>query len=223
MKMAEKIFTLIELLVVIAIIAILAAMLLPALNKARDKAKAITCISNLKQIGLAHVNYVNDNQDWCPGSRSGDYPNGRWYYGYAPYIPSVNTTLNTGNFRFNSGGGGAPKAENVTNVFKCPGNARKYYANGAVYEAFNYVFNSAFTESFTGKPVSAGLLFKSSQIKNCSNIFFLADGNDNFEFTSSWLTRVEYCHVKRANLLFYDGHAGRNDFLITATYATKGL
>lgn len=66
--MKEKHFTLIELLVVISIIAILAALLLPALSRARDTAKMIGCVNNLKQLGLSVNSYAADNSEYIPYS-----------------------------------------------------------------------------------------------------------------------------------------------------------
>ena len=108
--MKRKTFTLIELLVVIAIIAILASMLLPALQQARERGRATTCLSNMKSLHFGLSAYADNSKEFFPAALSAFLPPGTTTlknYGWSGVLASLGYLP-------------APKAASVTNVFLCP-------------------------------------------------------------------------------------------------------
>lgn len=115
----RNVFTLIELLVVIAIIAVLAAMLLPALSKARAKARQTSCLNKLKQIGLYTMLYTDENDDNFP-KLNGEI--GNWVRYLQRYSIQSNPTADTMN----------AECENRSSIWYCPEVELKTWTSGSV-------------------------------------------------------------------------------------------
>ena len=132
-KRALRGFTLIELLVVIAIIAILAALLLPALAKAKAKAQSISCLNNLKQWGLATHLYVSDHEDYLPPDGAPNPTDTMTNVGWYVQLPEVLEIPRYFDMPWRKDSNAAPG----NSVWICPSNPRRSNGNNLFHYCLN--------------------------------------------------------------------------------------
>lgn len=204
-------FTLIELLVVIAIIAILAAMLLPALSKAKDQAYTVSCLNNLKQITTAWMMYIGDNQDQIPPNKytpgTGAAAPGSWVVGLA-YKDTNTTNIESGVlFPFLK----------VASIFRCPADKATVAGSASLLRTRSY----SMSVHLNGTPNENGItipLIKMSQLTPpaLSDVLVFVDENAgciedgifglNRNPSAQWLNLPADRHNRGGTLSYADGH-----------------
>ncbi len=222
--MERKYFTLIELLVVIAIIAILAAMLLPALNKARQKAHAITCTNNLKTIGYAAQFYGNDFDDYMVPSS--------FYHSTTPFLPPGGNVVGDSNaikssffWVFNSLGyikffasSYGDWVDNNAKVFFCPSmKLRTTYYSRLYWGLNSYAVSSAVLHKapyYFGEAASNQIWFKYGMVKTPSQKWYISDAAGDTSYLESNMIMIPNTYTPGGGISApHDWHRGTVNML----------
>ena len=219
MNHRSQLFTLIELLVVIAIIAILAAMLLPALSKARAKARATSCINNLKQLGLQMTLYTQDNEGWLPNPYQGNQSTYDSYKSVAwSQTLSVSGYLSSGHGSRRCLATSPNSSKIIEACLNCPEsdsvnayNATTNKLGGWAQANFGTCADFGLNY-YNGDGASDGGKHVIFLVKKPSSTILAADGNERVlsAFSGTAANSIIYRHSEKANWLTYSGsvHSG---------------
>lgn len=197
----QNAFTLVELLVVIGIIALLISILLPSLNRARESAQSVACKSNLRQIGMALLDYTTRNQGWLPSvdTQDGNVTLNRfWFAKLDNYFVTEKQHVWSAESK----------------VWLCASDNIVRGPTGSTWQTISYGYNLELGYYSETTPAVWTAKLKVNQISQPTNKVVAGDaaGQANnayrmfIEGGNYWQTPPAYRHNSRANILFLDGH-----------------